>query len=147
MSPIYQADAARKDPPLWPALLQILPQPLRRMPRPVAVALVAALVTAVFFVEYLSGPHVSAPILSFVPITVAVLCLGGAWNVIAPALSAGGWLWAEFLAGQIYPHMGMGIWNALIRFGLFMAYVTLLMMAQRYMQEREAPRRRCGSRL
>ncbi|MCX5797080.1 MAG: HAMP domain-containing sensor histidine kinase [Elusimicrobia bacterium] len=120
------------------SLLERFPDSLRRMRRAALGSLIGALVAAIWLIEYWTGPELSVSILSVIPITLAVLSLGGAWVVIVPVVSAGGWLLAEFWAGQVYSHWEMGVWNALVRLGFFMIFVGLLKMTMRYLEERAA---------
>jgi len=93
---------------------------------PVIIAVLLGLVFAVGWVDYLAGLEVSVSFLYLIPIAlgtwVAGRCIG---NIVALA-SAGVWLGADFLAGHIYGHWFVPLWNTLTLAIPFLVLAALL---------------------
>jgi C4-dicarboxylate-specific signal transduction histidine kinase len=80
---------------------------------PVIVGLLLGLVTAVGWVDYLTGLELSVSLLYLIPITIGTSVAGRSLGNMLALASAGVWLGADFLARHTYGHWFLPVWNTL----------------------------------
>lgn len=84
------------------------------------VALSTCGVGVVSIVDYLTGYQISVSVFYLVPVTMAAWYGGRRPAVEIAALSCVGWLATDFGAGHPYENILIPLWNALVRFGVFL---------------------------
>ena len=80
---------------------------------PLIVGLLFGLVTAVGWVDYLTGLELSVSLLYLIPITIGTSVAGRSLGNMLALASAGVWLGADFLARHTYGHWILPVWNTL----------------------------------
>jgi diguanylate cyclase (GGDEF)-like protein len=100
-----------------------------------------ALVTAVGFVDFLTGPEISLSVFYLVPVGLV------SWNprrwpgVAVAAASSGVWLVADVGAGHVYSSPAIPYWNAFVRLAIFII-VALVVSELKTSFDREKKRAR-----
>jgi len=93
---------------------------------PVLVGLLLGLVFAIGGIDYLAGLEVSVSFLYLIPIALGTWVAGRLIGNMVALASAGVWLGADFLAGHIYGHWFVPLWNTLTLAIPFLVLAALL---------------------
>jgi signal transduction histidine kinase len=93
---------------------------------PVTVGLLLGLVTAVGWVDYLTGLELSVSLLYLIPIIIGTWVAGRSMGNRLALASAGVWIGADFLAHHTYGHWLLPVWNTLTLAISFLVVVALL---------------------
>jgi signal transduction histidine kinase len=94
-----------------------------------SVALTAALILLIGFLDWWTGVEVSFSIFYVVPLAFATWRLGRAQGVFTALASAVAWLIAE-LYGDISPHLSIALLNMMVRYAFFHLIVHLIATRQ-----------------
>ncbi|MCX7718278.1 MAG: diguanylate cyclase [Candidatus Sumerlaeaceae bacterium] len=87
-----------------------------------------ALVALIGLCDLLTGYELAFSLFYVVPVALLAWRFGRLQGMLAAALCAAVWLWADLAAGHVYSHAFYPVWNALIRFSYY-ALITLLLTA------------------
>jgi diguanylate cyclase (GGDEF)-like protein len=94
------------------------------------------LLCAVGLLDYLTGYELSFALFYLFPIALVTWFTSGKVGVIIAFVSAGIWLTADVLAGQVYSHKVVFLWNTAIRLGFFLLTVLSLRLGKTLERER-----------
>jgi C4-dicarboxylate-specific signal transduction histidine kinase len=95
-------------------------------PMPVIVGLLLGLITAIGWVDYLTGLELSVSLLYLIPIAIGTWVAGRSMGNMVVLASAGVWLGADFLARHTYGHWLVPVWNTLTLAISFLVVAALL---------------------
>jgi C4-dicarboxylate-specific signal transduction histidine kinase len=95
-------------------------------PMPVIVGLLLGLITAIGWVDYLTGLEFSVSLLYLIPIAIGTWVAGRSMGNVVALASAGVWLGADFLARHTYGHWLVPVWNTLTLAISFLVVAALL---------------------
>ena len=95
-------------------------------PMPVIVGLLLGLITAIGWVDYLTGLELSVSLLYLIPIAIGTWVAGRSMGNVVALASAGVWLGADFLARHTYGHWLVPVWNTLTLAISFLVVAALL---------------------
>ena len=91
-------------------------------------------IVAVGYLDFLSGFEIAVSLFYLIPISLIVWFAGKTPGIIASAVSAFIWLFADISAGQSYSHIGVYFWNMFIPFGFFLIVSLLLSALKKALQ-------------
>jgi hypothetical protein len=109
-----------------------------RLGRATQFAILAALVVAVFAIDYLSGYDVSTSLFYLLPITLGTWVISRRTGLVLSLVSAGLWLTADLLSGHHYRNGLIPLWNVSIRFAFFCIIVVILAALQATLEQRDS---------
>ena len=98
------------------------------------------LLCVVGLLDYLTGYELSFALFYLFPIALVTWFTSGKFGVITAFVSAGIWLTADILAGQVYSHKVVYLWNTAIRLGFFLLTVLSLRLGKTLERERALAR-------
>ena len=98
------------------------------------------LLCVVGLLDYLTGYELSFALFYLFPIALVTWFTNGKVGVITAFVSAGIWLTADILAGQVYSHKVVYLWNTAIRLGFFLLTVLSLRLGKTLERERALAR-------
>lgn len=99
-----------------------------------------SLLCAVGLLDYLTGYELSFALFYLFPIALVTWFTNGKIGVVIAFVSAGIWLTADVLAGQVYSHKVIYLWNTAIRLGFFLLTVLSLRLGKTLERERALAR-------
>jgi diguanylate cyclase (GGDEF)-like protein len=99
-----------------------------------------ALLCTVGLLDYLTGYQLSFALFYLFPIALVTWFTNGNVGVLTAFVSAGIWLTADILAGQVYSHKVIYLWNTAIRLGFFLLTVLSLRLGKILERERALAR-------
>jgi diguanylate cyclase (GGDEF)-like protein len=77
-------------------------------------------------IDYFTGVELSLSFFYLIPVAMAAWALGKHSGLSYSVITAAIWLISNLLSGQIFSNMFFGVWNTLIRFGVY-GVVTILL--------------------
>jgi len=77
-------------------------------------------------VDYFTGIELSLSFFYLIPVSMAAWALGKYSGLTFSVLSATAWLVFNLLSGQTFSNIFVGVWNTLIRFGIYGVFTILL---------------------
>jgi len=89
-------------------------------------------------VDHITGYEISFSIFYLVPVGISARYLGKIWAYSICVLSALTWLTVELASGHPYSHQLIPFWNALVRFGFFIAVSLLISNTQQLLKTQQA---------
>jgi diguanylate cyclase (GGDEF)-like protein len=99
-----------------------------------------SLLCAVGLLDYLTGYELSFALFYLFPIALVTWFTNGKIGVVIAFVSAAIWLTADVLAGQVYAHKVIFLWNTAIRLGFFLLTVLSLRLGKTLERERALAR-------
>ncbi len=90
-------------------------------------AVALATVFLVGLADYITGAELSASVFYLLPVAVATWYVGGDFGTAVAFISAGVWYAADLLAGNVYSHPLIPVWNAGVRLAFFLIVRYLLL--------------------
>lgn len=106
------------------------------MPKPLIVAVNAALLLFIGFVDYVTGYELGISLLYLIPVGFAVWYGSRSLGMIISCLSVLTIATADFMAGKQTSHLFIEIWNLLMHLGFFMVYAFVLSLVKSDLDER-----------
>lgn len=102
------------------------------------ITLAGSMLVVIFcgWLDYLTGSELSLFLLYLLPISVTAWFVGSRSALTISVVSAITWAISNRMAGEVYSHTVLEIWNALIRLGVF-AIVSLLLSYLKQSLDRE----------
>lgn len=76
--------------------------------------------------DYLTGYEISFSIFYLLPVAMVAWFVGRRAGILISAAAAASWLLAELLAGAVYTHPAIPLWNTLVRLGFFLIVTHIL---------------------
>jgi diguanylate cyclase (GGDEF)-like protein len=96
------------------------------LPRAQLVALAALGLVLIGAADLATGFEIAASVFYVGPVSLVAWYVGRRAGVLFALLAAATWLAADLLAGHVYSHAAIPVWNAFARLGFFLIIVALL---------------------
>ncbi len=109
---------------------------LEGIPKGWLTVIVIGAVFTIGYIDYRTGFELSISLFYLIPITMVAWIFGRASGLAVSALNAIVWLISNLLAGQEFSDPFVGVWNTIIRYGLY-SVVTILLVELRHALEEE----------
>ncbi|HBX68874.1 MAG TPA: GGDEF domain-containing protein [Chloroflexi bacterium] len=84
------------------------------------------LVVLLGIIDYLSGFELAFSLFYLLPVSISAWFVGRKSALLISVLSTVSWFISDNLAGAVYSHSVIGLWNALVRLGFFVIVAFLL---------------------
>lgn len=117
--------------------LQSLDVRLERLAPAYVVTLAVFGVLVVGAIDYLTGYEVSVSLLYLGPVTVAAWYATRRAGIAIAFLSCVAWYIADLASGNQYSHPAIPVWNAFVRFGLFLSSALLLSVLRQNLRHQQ----------
>ena len=88
------------------------------------------------YLDYLSGFEMSFSLFYLLPVSIVAWFVNRNYSLLVAVISALAWLISNLLAGEIYIHPSIGLWNTLVRLGFF-TIVSILLTNLKEAMEKE----------
>jgi diguanylate cyclase (GGDEF)-like protein len=99
-----------------------------------------ALLSVIGILDYVTGTELSFAQFYVLPIALVTWFTSAGLGVALAIVSAGVWLTADILAGAVYSHRFIHLWNTVIRLGFFLLTVLALRLGKTLRRERVVAR-------
>lgn len=106
--------------------MRTLPRWLSRRSRRQIIGLVGGLVALLGAIDFLTGSEISFSIFYLLPVAIATWWLGRSWGIASSLGSGLVWLAANLATRDTFSDLAIPAWNAAVRIGFFLLFVTVL---------------------
>lgn len=110
---------------------------LEETPRPLIVALAAAMTVSLAAIDVATGEEISFSIFYLSSVGLAAWLTSRRIAYGIAVFSAATWFWSDRIAGATYSHPSIPYWNASVRLGFFVIVAELLLSVRRHLRNEQ----------